>query len=300
VRRRIANGVVAAAVVALAGVGLAGPFGGAVSTATALAQAQGGPSQGPAQGGPRQGPAGPIGAGLRETMQAVADKLGMTPQDLRQALRGGQSLADVAAAHGVDQATLLQTIVGEARRHLDQAVADGRLTRGQADALLNVVQQFGPQVITRTGPAGGPLGFAPGRGERQGAGPGPHGQRGGDRGELMRPVADLLGMTPREIVQARQQGQSLAQIAAAKGVDQTTLVQTITNALKTRLDQAVAAGRLPQDRADAMLQRAQQEVPQMVTRTEAPGAQGGPRGQRPDGAQRGPRGGTPPAEVPAQ
>jgi uncharacterized protein YidB (DUF937 family) len=230
-------------------------------------------------------------------MQAVASSLGVTPEELRQALRGGQSLADVAAAHGVDQATLLQTITGAARTQLDQAVADGRLTRGQADALLGVVQQFGPQIITRTGPAGGPLGFAPGRG--------PRGAGGGERGALLRPVADLLGMTPREIAQARQQGQSLAQIAATKGIDQATLVQTITGALKSRLDAAVAAGRLPQERADAILQRAQQEVPQMVTRTEAPSAQRGPRGPRPDGARpdggpRGPRGGAQPGEVPVQ
>jgi uncharacterized protein YidB (DUF937 family) len=313
VRRQMAIGVVAAAAVALGAVGVAGPLSGTASPTTALAQTP---------GGPRQGPPGPMGAGmgagLRATMQAVAGSLGMTPEDLRQALRGGQSLADVAAAHGVDQAALLQTISGASRTQLDQAVADGRLTRGQADALLNVVQQFGPQMIARTGPAGGPGSLGQQGGPRQGGGPGARGHRG-DRGAMLRPVADLLGMTPREIRQARQQGQSLAQIAATKGVDQATLVQTITGALKSRLDAAVAAGRLPQDRADAMYQRAQQQVPQMVARTEAPSAQRGPRGPRPDRAQtdgsqrgprpeggrldggpRGPRGGAPPAEAPAQ
>jgi hypothetical protein len=149
------------------------------------------------------------------------------------------------------------------------------------------------------GPRQGPSG-----GQRQGTRPHLSEDRGGERGARLRPVADLLGMTPQEIFQARQQGQSLAQIAATKGIDQATLVQTITGALKTRLDAAVAAGRLPQERADAMLQRAQQEVPQMVTRTEAPGAPGGERGPRPDGGrpdgQRGPRGGAPPAGAPAQ
>ncbi|HLH26022.1 MAG TPA: hypothetical protein VK066_26195 [Chloroflexota bacterium] len=313
-RRRIAIGVVAAAVVALGVVGLAGPIRGAGGAATALAQAQGGPGQGtpgPSQGpsgpnqspgGPRQGPGGPVGMGLRAAMEAVANSLGMSPADLRQALRNGRSLADVAAAHGMDQATLLQTITNAARTQLDQAVANGRLTRGQADALLNVVQQFGPQIVTRTGPAGGPFGFAPGRGPRQGRGPGPRGHWGRDRGAMLRPVADLLGMTPREIIQARRQGQSLAQIAAAKGVDQTTLVQTITSALKSRLDAAVAAGRLSQDRADALYQRAQQAVPQLVTRTDVTGAQRGPQpnGARPNGGPQAPRGGAPGPQGPAQ
>ncbi|HZR97928.1 MAG TPA: hypothetical protein VFE37_04430 [Chloroflexota bacterium] len=314
-KRQIAIGVVAAAAVALGAVGLAGPIAGATTAAPALAQAPGGPQQGPpggqrqgpregapggqrqgprdgAPGGERQGAPGALGAGLRATMQAVASSLGMTPEDLRQALRGGQSLADVAAAHGVDQATLVQTITSAARTQLDQAVTDGRLTRGQADALLNVVQQFAPQMITRTGPAGGRLGFAPGQGPRE--------RQGGERGAMLQPVANLLGMTPQEIAQARRQGQSLAQIAAAKGVDQNTLVQTITGALKSRLDAAVAAGRLSQERADALYQRAQQQVPQMVTRTGTPSVQRGPRGPRPDGSQRGPRGGAPPAGVPVQ
>jgi uncharacterized protein (DUF433 family) len=332
VNRRIATGVVAAAAVALGAVVAAGPIGSVAHPTPALAQDQGGPGQGP--GGPRQGPdggrrgpdggrqgpggqrqgpdgqrqgGGPLAAGMRATMQAVADSLGMTPQDVMQQLRQGQSLADVAAAHGVDQATLLQTISGAARTQLDQAVGSGALTRGQADALLNVLQQFGPQIVTRTGPAGGPLGFRGGPGARRG-GPGQRqghrGFRGGDRAAVVRPVADLLGMSPREIFEARQQGQSLAAIAAAKGVDQATLVQTITGAIKSGLDQAVAAGRLPQDRADAIYQRAQQEVPQMVARTEMPNAQRGPRGprdgQRPDGSPRGPRGGTPSPTVPVQ
>ncbi|HZU06203.1 MAG TPA: hypothetical protein VFB73_09520, partial [Chloroflexota bacterium] len=42
--------------------------------------------------------------------QAVADLLGMTPAELVAQLRAGRSLADIAAEHGVDQATLVQTL----------------------------------------------------------------------------------------------------------------------------------------------------------------------------------------------
>jgi hypothetical protein len=161
----------------------------------------------------------------------------------------------------------------------------------------------------------GPLGggsFGPGLGQ---LGPGPGGERGRGPGAgmraraaaMMQPVADLLGMTPEEILRERPAGRSLADVAASRGVDQATLVQTIVTAAKTRLDQAVADGRLPQERADAMTQRAQEFAQRMVTRTELPGAQLRARGQermqerqqrgggeRPERPERGPRGGPPP------
>jgi hypothetical protein len=161
------------------------------------------------------------------------------------------------------------------------------------------------------GPLGGDV-FGPGL---QQLGPGPGGERGQGPGAgmraraaaMMQPVADLLGMTPAEVMQERRAGKSLAEIAATRGVDQATLVQTITGAARTRLDQAVADGRLPQERADAITQRAQEFAERMVTRTELPCAQLRARGQermqerqqrgggeRPERPERGPRGGQPP------
>src|SRR5205823_5817273 len=135
------------------------------------------------------------------------------------------------------------------------------------------------------GPRGGPR---EGQGDagRQG-GPG-----GGQRGAMVQAVADLLGMTPDQIRAERQGGKSLAAIAAERGVDQATLVQAITVNARARLDEQVAAGRLTAERADALYQRIQQGVPQMVTRTDGPRfGQGGPgRPNRPDGSGRGPGG----------
>lgn len=113
-------------------------------------------------------------------------------------------------------------------------------------------------------------------------------------------MADLLGMTPEQIMQERQAGRSLADIATARGVARATLVQTLVSAAKTRLDRAVAAGRLPQERADALAQRIEQAAERRVAQTDPPGTQLRERvrgrlqrdgGARPDGAPRGPRGG---------
>ncbi len=133
-RRRVAIGLTAALAIALMGGVLAISAGGQYGLAQP-ALAQGGPPVGPGQApNPRPG-MGPMGAGLREMIQQVAGLLGMEPREIMEARRQGRSLADLAAERGVDQARLLEAITGAARTHLDQAVTNGRLTRGQADAL---------------------------------------------------------------------------------------------------------------------------------------------------------------------
>jgi hypothetical protein len=67
-------------------------------------------------------------------------------------------------------------------------------------------------------------------------------------------------MTPREIAQDLRQGQSLGEIAQAKGVSTDTLKSTILNAAKDKLDQAVANGKLTQDQADKIMTRLTENI----------------------------------------
>jgi lambda repressor-like predicted transcriptional regulator len=212
--------------------------------------------------------------------QAVAELLGMTPAELVAQLRAGRSLADVAAEHGVDQATLVQTLTRRARERLDRQVAAGRLTPEQADALFQRLTERVAQLVTQTPPRGF---WRFGRGPRFGFhgfrrfGHGPafgfpgfrHGMRvppalGAFRASL-RATADLLGMTPAELVAQLRAGRSLADVAAEHGVDQATLVQTLTRRARERLDRQVAAGRLTPEQADALFQRLTERVERFVT-----------------------------------
>ena len=260
-KRRLGIGALLLLAIGLLGLGLIG---------TAAAQGGPGPRGGPRDGQGDAGRQGGPGGGQRGAMvQAVADLLGMTPDQIRAERQGGKSLAAIAAERGVDQTTLVQTIT---------------------NAMVPRIQQFVGRMVNRDG-TGRPDGLGPreGRGARGFRG-GP-GQGGPGQG-LFQPIADLLGMTPDQVVAERRAGKSLADIAAARGVDQATLVQAITVTARARLDEQVSAGRLTAERADALYQRIQQGVPQMVTRTEGPRfGQGGPgRPNRPDGSGRGPRG----------
>lgn len=69
-----------------------------------------------------------VGRGLA-VLQEAADFLEMTGRELVAALRDGATLADLA---GDEAQALIDHLVGLAEAHLDQAVADGRLTEEEA------------------------------------------------------------------------------------------------------------------------------------------------------------------------
>ena len=81
----------------------------------------------------RGGRGGPGGFGGRGPgLEAAADAIGVSVDELRTALRDGSSLAEVAAANDVDVQTVIDALVAEATAHLDEAVENGRLTEAEA------------------------------------------------------------------------------------------------------------------------------------------------------------------------
>ena len=93
---------------------------------------------------PRRGPVkpGPFGLKDQAVEQAIATKLGMTVQDLQTQLRSGKSLLDLAQAKGVSESDLRATIKTALKAELDKAVAEGKLTQAQEDAILSRVDSM--------------------------------------------------------------------------------------------------------------------------------------------------------------
>ena len=98
-------------------------------------------------------------------LQAAADALGMTTDELSTELQNGKTLQDLADAAGVDLQVVQDAIraahAEAMRQRIEQAVADGTMTQEKADWLLEGLEKgfldgpgfgfgFGP------GPAGGP------------------------------------------------------------------------------------------------------------------------------------------------
>ncbi|WP_406678526.1 hypothetical protein [Moorella sp. ACPs] len=71
-------------------------------------------------------------------------------------------------------------------------------------------------------------------------------------------IADALGITPQELHQELKDGKTLEQIAATKGLTLDQLKEQLISAAKTKLDQAVAGGKLSKEKADMILNRLEQ------------------------------------------
>jgi polyhydroxyalkanoate synthesis regulator phasin len=123
----------------------------------------------PERGG--RGHGGRIGAGL----DAAATAIGVTEDELRQALQDGKSIADVAAEKNVDVQEVIDALVADAKTRLDEAVDEGRLTQAEADEQLADVTERITAMVNGELPAGGR-----GMGGRHGHGPGHHGDGADD------------------------------------------------------------------------------------------------------------------------
>lgn len=69
-------------------------------------------------------------------VKSASTAIGVQPSDLRQELRSGKSIADVAAQHNVSIDAVKAQITSDAKAALNQAVQDGKITQPRADEIL--------------------------------------------------------------------------------------------------------------------------------------------------------------------
>lgn len=107
------------------------------------------------------GPGGRGGFGGGAGLEAAADTLGVPVEELRTALRDGQSLADVAETQGVSTDDLVAALVEAAEARLADAVTDGRLTQEQADERAADLPERIGEMVEREGLGRGGRGGPP-------------------------------------------------------------------------------------------------------------------------------------------
>jgi len=143
---------------------------------------------------------------------------------------------------------------------LDKLVSDGTIDQAQADAVA--------QALADAKPAGGG-----------------GGHRGGP-GHSIEAAATALGLTEAELHTALESGQTLAQVAADKGVDVQTVIDALVAQANTHIDEEVASGELTQAEGDARKADVVERVTDMVNNGRPAGGPG-PRGH---GSGHGPTG----------
>ena len=70
-------------------------------------------------------------------LQTAATFLGMSVSDLQTALKSGKSLADVTKEKGKTVDDLVTALLAPAKKNLDQAVSDGKITEAQESTIMD-------------------------------------------------------------------------------------------------------------------------------------------------------------------
>jgi uncharacterized protein (DUF433 family) len=238
-------------------------------------------------GGPRGmgGPGKPGGPHI-EHLDVIAEVLGMTPDEVREAVSGGQTIAELAEAQSVPLQDVADALVAAEAERLQQAVEDGRLTQEEADKRLALMEE---NILERL--ESGERGLGGPGGPRGTSGPG---NPRGPYVEHLDVIAEVLGMTPDEAREALTSGQTIAELAEAQGVPLQDVADAMVAAEAERLQQAVEDGRLTQEQADERLALVEQNVLEHLESGEpgpgGPCGTGGPSGPgRGEGGKRGPR-----------
>lgn len=206
--------------------------------------------------GHRGGPMGDRGHGMGRGIGVLTETLGLSPEELRAAFAEGASLADIAAEQGVSTEDLKAALTQSMTEHLDQAVADGRLTREEADAKVAEMDSHIDEMINQ----------APGEGGHRMDGEGHHGHHGdrGPRGFGPDALAEALGLTHDELHQGLQDGRTVAELAAEQGVSESDLVDSLVAAATEHIDEQLAQGEIDAATADARKAELEERVTAMV------------------------------------
>ncbi len=85
----------------------------------------------------------------------IAKAIGVTPEELRDGLRSGKSIADLAKSKGKTLDDVRKALKADAKTAADKAVKDGDLTRDQADKMLKgldaMLEHLGDKRVLKRG-----------------------------------------------------------------------------------------------------------------------------------------------------
>jgi hypothetical protein len=216
---------------ALAGGGIAGALLGTPSISGAQTPSSSSSSSSVAPAAPERGR-----PGVGPQLGTAASARGITADELRTELESGKTIAQVAAARGVDVNTVIDAMVAGAQTDLRARITD---------------------LVNNGRPAKGDHG--PGRG-----GPGGPGLRGGPHLDA---AAAALGITADELRTQLQSGKTIAQVAGERNVDLQVVTDAVAADESAEIDQALAAGKLTQAQADEMKANASQHATDIVNGT---------------------------------
>ena len=199
----------------------------ALATAALGAGVAGGLALGPADASPTD-PATPAGttsavaaAGRCGTgLTDLAEVVGIPADDLRAALRDGQTIAEVAEANGVERQAVVDALVAAGTARIDAALEAGRIDQARADERAAALPDRAAAIVD-------------GELER------PDRPRARRAARAHGRVAEAIGIPAADLRTALRDGQTIAEVAEANGVEPETVVDTLVGQAGERITAVV-------------------------------------------------------------
>lgn len=165
---------------------------------------------------------GPRGSNI---IQETAEVLGMTESDVRSALEAGSTFAEIAEGKGMTQSVFVEKLKAMETAKIDERLSEGSITETEAAAWKEALGERLTQIVKSS-----EADF--GRG---------HGKGGQGFGKFGNPekIAAMLGISEEDLKAKMTEGQSLAEIAAAKGITEDQLIQKLKDQMTEPLKQWV-------------------------------------------------------------
>jgi transposase-like protein len=185
--------------------------------------------------------------GLRKLgFETAAKTIGLSPADLLKAMKGGHTIAAVAADHHVAESTVVSAVETALDHAVQQAEANGKITGAQETKIEQGISKRVPKLVE--------------------AKPGAL-----IRHRVVRGAVDVsaktIGVTTDSLRQSLASGQSVADVANAHHVQPQTVVDALVKAGDTRVDALASHHRISSARAAKLKARLPQLAQRFVNRT---------------------------------
>lgn len=158
-------------------------------------------------------------------IELAVEQTGMEAPDLLAQLREGDTLANLITANGGDVDAFIADVTRTLGEGINSAVENGRITQAQADRILSNLEERVTQAVQGEGPL-----LDRARQWRQRGGVGPVER------QVIQLAAEQTGLEPQAIIEQIREGQSLADVLTANGVEPEAFIDSVIAEAQERFD----------------------------------------------------------------
>ncbi len=189
---------------------------------------------------------------LKGMLHSIFEHSGLERGTFREGFAAGKSISEILEENGVDPAAVEAAVLVDVDAKLDELVATNVLTQEQADRIYAAAEQHLPALMNRVPD--------PDRLDRRRHDRIIHGIKG-----FLRSAAEALNMEPRELGERLRGGETVADVAAEEGVDLEVVAAAALTDANARIDEAVANGRISEERARELKSRLEARIESFLT-----------------------------------